>query len=109
MNRTLTEDELSSLIKHAVPPRVLKLSWHLTEMGSGAHLLEVPENDWAVDIIKDMRVPVPDGYALVVHRAAGSSSCYFGPFATMDEVQAFVRESLPHTSASLVPLYLNVD
>lgn len=53
----------------------------------------------------------PDGYVIVHHRAAGSSTLYFGPFITQEEAFAWMDDvgDKERVNGMLIPLYLTVD
>jgi hypothetical protein len=48
----------------------------------------------------------PDGYAIIHYRASGSSTCYFGPFDTLEAAQEWLHEN---AVGFIVPLYKTVD
>jgi len=50
----------------------------------------------------------PAGYMIVHHRAAGSSSLYFGPFAGKAEIKDWAAAH-PDVTGAIVPLYRTVD
>jgi hypothetical protein len=51
----------------------------------------------------------PDGFVLVHARASGSSTCYFGPFASREELDAWVDEHPEVRGGSVVAMYKTVD
>jgi hypothetical protein len=62
---------------------------------------------WSQETLNEI-YPEPDGYCIIHHRAAGSSTCTFGPFKTVEAAEEWLTEH-PDVSAYLTPLYLTVD
>lgn len=60
--------------------------------------------------VENLIFPGADGFIIIHHRASGSSSLYFGPFASVEEARAWVLENdAKGVSGYIVPVYKSVD